>query len=107
MGGTVSSAPNHLLCFEVVVFCENAYRFLGSGQWPCCLDRKCTGISDTNKSGVEVYGWIYGSEHECDNLYITYNTHQKAFTIKEALNHQVYKRLDHWMLANLGHQPPQ
>lgn len=90
MGGTVRGAPDHLFRFEEVAFGENAYRFLGSSQWPGCLDRKCTGRSDTQKSGVEVYGWIYGSEHECDNLYVTCNANQKAFTIKEALNHQVY-----------------
>lgn len=51
-------APGHLLCFEEMTFGENAYRFLGSGQWPGCLDRKCTERSDTKKSDVEAYGSI-------------------------------------------------
>lgn len=88
MVGTMRGALDHLLCFEKVAFGENACRFLGSGQWPGCLDRKCTGRSNTKKSGVEVYRWTYGSEHECNNLYVTYNAHQKAFTIKEALSIQ-------------------
>lgn len=91
VGRTVRGVPVHLLYVEEVAWAESTCRFLTNSQWPGCLERKCTGKSETRRPGVEIFDGPMGVGMRCDNLCVIYNAHQKASTTEEALNYQVDK----------------